>query len=91
MHADCCTGGDEIGAVLLSFEGRNLVPLIGWTIDHDSMPFERVFDPSNIKVGNCYDPAARPWDAIRAGNRTRASPAVLAGAARSRSKSSYQT
>ena len=60
MHADCQIGDDEIGAVLLSFEGGKPLPLIGWSIDYDSMTFSQISDPSNIEVGDCYEPAPRP-------------------------------
>jgi hypothetical protein len=60
MHAYCLTGDDQIGAVLLSFEEATPVPLIGWTVDYDSMMVSRVTDPWNIEVGDCYEPAARP-------------------------------
>jgi len=60
LHADCRTGDQQIGAVLFSFEGHTAIPLIGWTIDYDSMTFVRVNDPSSIQLGNCYEPAPRP-------------------------------
>jgi hypothetical protein len=60
MHADCRMGDDEIGAVLLSFEGAKPLPLIGWSIDYDSMTFSQVTDPNNSEVGDCYEPAPRP-------------------------------
>ncbi len=59
LHADCKTANGDIGAALLSFETGRPVPLMGWTIDYDSMTFVLVHDPSTIRVGDCYEAEPR--------------------------------
>ena len=62
LQADCSAAGGDIAAALLSFEGPQPVPLIGWTINYQTMSFEQVDDPATLTIGDCLTAEPRSAD-----------------------------
>lgn len=64
LHPNC-SGLDEenreedITAVLVSFEDYWPKALTGWTIDHKTMTFEQVADPTTLTIGTCLEAEPR--------------------------------
>lgn len=58
LHANCSESEEDIATVLISFE-EYWHPLAGWTIDHKTMVFEQVEDPTTVGIGMCLSPEPR--------------------------------